>query len=95
MEEIKTQLSQEIADVAWESIKPHAQRDAVIVVNSGLDLIEVGMAIAEDRTMTVQHWIAEALIRKPSAIELSQWNDKPSKEFSALIIQPFVLVQEV
>jgi hypothetical protein len=95
MEEIKTQLKQELADVTWDSLMPHSKRDAIIIVNEALNLIDVGMAIAKDETMPVQHWISEALIRKPSVEELSQWNSDSTKEFSTLIVQPFVLIQEV
>lgn len=94
MEDIKTRLTQDLADVDWNDIKPHAQRDAVIVVNEKLDILEVGVAIAKDDTVAVQHWITEQLIKKPSNQQLSNWNVNPSQIFKTLIVQPFVLVQE-
>ncbi|MEM9137693.1 MAG: DUF2288 family protein, partial [Cyanobacteria bacterium P01_F01_bin.42] len=42
---ITAKLSKDLAEIAWNDIKPHAQRDAVIVVNSGLSMVEVGVAI--------------------------------------------------
>ena len=94
MEDIKTRLTQDLADVDWNEIKPHAQRDAVIIVNENLDILDVGVAIAQDDTAAVQHWITEQLIKKPSTQELSQWNVNPGQLFKTLIVQPFVLVQE-
>jgi hypothetical protein len=31
----------------------------VVIVDPGLDLVEVGVAIAQDNTMAVQRWIDE------------------------------------
>ena len=95
MSEIRAQLLEELADTDWNSLIPHAQRDALIVVNPSLDLIEVGLAFANDNVPLVQRWISEQLICKPSAEELSLWNSQPSKQFSTLIVQPFVLVSAV
>ncbi|MEA5510904.1 DUF2288 domain-containing protein [Crocosphaera sp. UHCC 0190] len=95
MEDLKTRLIKDLANVNWNDIKPHAQRDAVIVVNENLDLLEVGVAIAKDDKISVEHWITEQLINKPSNQQLSDWNVEPSKLFKTLIVQPFVLVQEI
>lgn len=94
MSDIHTQLSQDIAEVNWSDLIPHAQRDAIIFVNHNLDLIAVGEAIAKDDTLSVQHWISEQLIRKPTPTELSDWNNNPQKEFTTIIVQPFVLIKE-
>lgn len=92
---IKKQLQEELATVNWQDIKPHAQRDGVIVVTENLDLITVGEAIATDNSQRVGQWIAEALIAKPNADQLGLWNSKPQLEFETLIVQPFVLVKEI
>ncbi|NJK41930.1 MAG: DUF2288 domain-containing protein [Acaryochloridaceae cyanobacterium SU_2_1] len=92
MEDIQDQLAAEIAEVEWKDLIPHAQRDAIIVVTPCLDLLEVGMAIAQDNSKAVQHWISESLIVKPSAQELSNWHRQPHQRFKTLIVQPFVLV---
>ena len=93
MTEIRKQLNEELANVEWSSLIPHAKRDAVIVVEEGLDLLDVGVAIAKDDFVTVESWISEQLIHKPDANELMAWNSEPSKQFVTLIVQPFVVVQ--
>jgi hypothetical protein len=95
MSDLKAQLSEDLADVEWSALIPHAQRDALIVVNSDLDLVEVGAAIANDNVSLVQRWISEYLIHKPSTNELSDWNAQPNKMFSTLIVQPYVIVSEL
>lgn len=95
MPNLQEKLSQDIADISWQDLLPHAKRDAIIVVKEELDLSEVGMAIAEDNTVSVQGWISEQSISKPTAKQLTNWNNEPQKQFTTLIVQPFVIVKEV
>jgi hypothetical protein len=80
-----------IGPVQWEWLKPHVQRDAVVVVDAALALADVGVALATDNTQMVSRWITEQLIGKPTAEQLSLWNDR-NQEFFSLIVQPYVLV---
>jgi hypothetical protein len=95
MSDLKTELQQQIAQMDWKDLIPHAQRDALIVVDQNLDLIEVGYAIAEDKTSLVQNWISQQLIQKPSSQQLSLWNENPNHKFNTIIVQPFVLISSV
>jgi hypothetical protein len=92
MSSIAAQLSEERADIEWEALIPHSRRDSIIFVHEGLDLVQVGVAIAQDDTAQVQVWIAEQLIQKPTPQQLSEWNQDPTRSFSTLIIQPYVLI---
>ncbi|MGI0480433.1 DUF2288 domain-containing protein [Geminocystis sp. CENA526] len=92
MSDLKAQLQEQIAPMDWKDLKPHAQRDALIVVEANLDLIEVGYAIAEDKTELVQRWISEQLIQKPTVEQLSAWNEDETHKFNTIIVQPFVLI---
>jgi hypothetical protein len=94
MSDIRAELTEMLDEAEWDWLAPHARRDLVILVALGLDLVEVGMAIATDDTPRIQRWIDEALIKKPSPAQLSVWNQNQSKRFQALIVQPYVLVQE-
>ena len=40
MQDIKSQLAEELADIEWSDLVPHAQRDALIVVNESLNLVD-------------------------------------------------------
>ncbi|MEM8831194.1 MAG: DUF2288 domain-containing protein [Cyanobacteria bacterium P01_G01_bin.19] len=95
MPDLQEKLSQDIADISWQDLLPHAKRDAVIVVKPELNLAEVAVAIAQDNTSAVQNWIANRSVAKPTSDQLSEWNDNPQKQFTTLIVQPFVVVQEV
>ncbi|EDX86298.1 hypothetical protein S7335_4001 [Synechococcus sp. PCC 7335] len=90
--DLYAELTEMMGPVSWELLKPHVQRDAVIVVNPQLDLVEAGAAIASNQTQVVERWINEQLIRKPTAEQLVTWNSE-TKRFLSLIVQPYVLVQ--
>jgi len=59
MSDLKEKLTENLDEAEWEWLVPHAQRDAIIVVASGLDLLDVGEAIASDNTQSVGVWIDE------------------------------------
>lgn len=95
MENIREQLAQILDEAELEWLKPHIQKDAVIIVDPELDLLDVGVAIASDNTQSVQHWIGEQLLVKPSSEILNRWQANPDRRFQAIIIQPYILVKEI
>ncbi|NUN64290.1 DUF2288 domain-containing protein [Pseudanabaena biceps] len=85
---------EEMVDTAlWEWLSPHAARARVIVVGAKLDLVDVGIAMTEDNSQLVQSWIEDSWLRHPTAEELSDWNANKEKEFTSLVVPPFVLVR--
>ncbi|MGB3206798.1 MAG: DUF2288 domain-containing protein [Crinalium sp.] len=95
MSDLRAELAEAVDQAEWDWLKPHVQREVVVVVSKGLDLIDVGVAIANDNVTSIQHWIGEQLIAKPSVEQMAVWNSDRTKRFHALIVQPYVLVQEI
>lgn len=95
MSQLKESLSKDVADITWKDLQPHAKRDAIIVIKDELDLPEVAAAISEDNTASVQGWISSQSIAKPTEKQLTEWNKDLTKQFTALIVQPFVVVKEL
>jgi hypothetical protein len=95
MSDLRAELTANMDEAEWDWLIPHVQRDSVIVVAQGLDLLDVGVAIASDQVSSVQQWIDEQLIAKPSNTQMGIWNGDRTKRFQTLIIQPYVLVQEM
>lgn len=93
-QDLRSELTEGLDEAEWEWLIPHVQRDVVIVVARELDLLDVGVAIASDNVLEVETWIDEALLAKPSTIQVGEWNLERTKRFSTLIVQPYVLVQE-
>ena len=93
-QQLRQELESMIGPAEWHNLLPHAARDSIVVVNPGLDLAEVGVAVATDNVNSVQRWISEALITKPTVEQLQYWERDRSYQFQALIVQPYVLIQD-
>jgi hypothetical protein len=92
-EKLRAELAELLDEAEWEWLIPHVQRDVVVMVDPGLDLLDVGVAIASDNTISVEHWIGEQLLAKPSPEQLVELASERDRRFKALIVQPYVLVQ--
>lgn len=80
--------------IELSDLRAHLARGAVIVVDSTLDLLEVGEAIARDDTARVGAWIEAGLVGKPTLETLERWSKTEKPTWTALVVQPFVLVRE-
>ncbi len=49
MPDLRQELTELLDEATWEWLSPHAERDAIILVDGSLDLVEVGLAIAQIR----------------------------------------------
>ncbi len=83
-----------VDEAEWDWLMPHAQRDAIVMVDPQLDLLDVGVAIASDDVSAVQQWIEEQRLYKPTSQQLSDYGRDRTRRFNALIVQPYVLVQD-
>jgi len=95
MYDLHAELAGRMGEAEWDWLMPHADRDALVIVSPDLDLVDVGAAIANDDTEPVQSWIDQRLISKPTRQQIQSWSDNPQKRFKALILQPYVLIQDV
>lgn len=95
MQDLHAELAGRMGEAEWDWLMPHAERDALVIVSPTLDLLDVGVAIASDDASSVQQWIDKQLLKKPSRSQLSDWNKLRTKRFNALILQPYVLIQDI
>ncbi|MEO1210105.1 MAG: DUF2288 domain-containing protein, partial [Cyanobacteria bacterium J06638_20] len=95
MSDLHAELAGHMDEAEWEWLMPHADRGALVIVSPDLDLVDVGAAIANDDTEPVQGWINQRLLCKPTQKQIKTWSDNPQKRFKALILQPYVLIQDV
>lgn len=94
MEELKKKLQEDIDQSDWSMLKPHVERGAILFVDRKLELVDVGVAIAQDKIQIVKLWLDEGLVTKPTQTEIDDFEkDEYTKKFKFLIIQPYVLVQ--
>jgi hypothetical protein len=95
MVEMIESFKRDLAEVCWQDLRIHLQRDAIILVAADLDIIQVAVAVAEDDSRQVEAWITSGEIGKPSRQQLDEWEQDLEKPFRMLIVQPFILVQGI
>lgn len=88
---LKEKLKDDIDKASWEMLKIHHERGAVFVVDSKLDLIDVGAAIAVDEVNTVKIWLDNKQFTKLEEIPTEE--DQKERKIKFLIVQPYVLIQ--
>lgn len=93
-EAIRERLKSRLGPVQFSDVKAHLDRDAVFIVRADLDLVECGVAVATDDVDQVRRWIDAGQLRKPSAEERREWPTQDARRWMAVVVQPFVLVQE-
>ena len=88
-------FKRDLAEVCWRELKIHLQRDAIITVSTTLDIITVAEAVANDNKAAVAEWIENSQLGKPTEDQLKSWEENQEKSFRMLIVQPFILIQDI
>ena len=94
MHELRDKLTAAVGTTDWPPLGPHAKRQALFEVH-GLALVEVGLAIARDRSAIVAHWIESGSLTRPSAERVAAFEADAEARFETLIVQPFVLFRPI
>jgi len=82
-----------LGTVPGSDLAAHLRRDGVVWVDAALDLVTVGVALAEDDASAVSSWLQRGLVRRPDADERAAWEAAPERPWRVVVVQPFVLVQ--
>jgi hypothetical protein len=93
-EAIRVRLSSLAGPVPFEVLAEHLERDAIFIVAPTVSLLECGVAVAMDDVDRVRAWIDAGELRKPTLDERSSWPKAGKRTWVAIVVQPFVLVQD-
>jgi hypothetical protein len=91
MNELKTHLLDLINIAQWDWLEEHALEGRLIIVGAKLELVDVGLALAEDDISIVNQWLDDGWLYRPTESQINHWHQAQNLEFETLIIQPFVL----
>jgi len=92
--ELRARLNSETGRLTWPELERHFARGAVIRVTTDLDLIDVAAAVADDDKAAVEAWMDAGQIAHPEIDEVKGWVER-QPEFWAVVIKPWVMVQEI
>ncbi len=91
--DLRQTLTESLDEARLDWLVPHLEKDVVIWVDAGLDLVEVGLAIATDDSTRVRRWIEEQFLIKPTPETIATWDAR--QRFQALIVQPYILIRDI
>ncbi len=95
MEDLKEKLKSEIEKATWPLLEEHHKREALLVVDLELDLVTVAAAVAEDDVENVKNWLSTEKLLRPTEEMVQSWEENPELGFRFIIIQPYVIAQEI
>jgi hypothetical protein len=90
---VKDKLRREVLDGQWSDLQPHAERSALFILEPGIDIVDVGVAIVADDITKIESLLNEGILTRPTPNQLKSWDLIPEKPFRILIIAPYVLIQ--
>jgi hypothetical protein len=91
--ELITRLNGETAKIEWHQLQKHYASGNLLSVAVGFDLIKVAIALHQDDTALIKQWLAKELIKQVTDTQAKNWYQDNNVVW-ALVIPPFVLVQE-
>ena len=95
MECLKERLQAELDLVSWLDVARHYAFGRLFCVSEQTDIIEVAVAMAEDRSSELKPWLEQGRLRIVNDKDAQAWTRDQERSFNMLIVRPFVLIQEV
>ncbi len=66
---------EDLVDVAqWGWLSDLAKQGKVLLLAPSLEIVEVGLALAEDDISKVHHWLADGWLYRPSEAQILAWD---------------------
>ena len=90
------EMTQTIDEAAWDWLRPHLERDALILVSPDIELVDAGQALARDNVPLIQQYIDAGRLGKPNNAQVGAWDARRhDQKFLMLIVSPYILIQEI
>ncbi len=93
-EELRQTLNIESGKLNWEELQLHFARGAVVTISPELDLIEVSAKFVNDDKPAIEAWMNATQIARATDADAKRWL-KNKTDFWAVVVPPWVLVQEI
>lgn len=93
-ETLAQKLNRETAKTQWGVLAPFYAQGRMVGIAKGQDLIETAIAIAEDNAAKIKELQDKGLVFTPTDDNAKHWHESTATLW-ALVVNPWVLVQEV
>lgn len=89
---LKAHLREETAPMSWPDLAPFFARGQLIAVAPTLDLLDVAVAMSQDRRSDVERWLTAGDVRRVDDELAMHWHQQ-QPHLMTVVIAPWVLVQ--
>lgn len=86
-------LNAQTGKLTWPELARHFARGVVVCVDPAEDLIEVAECLVKDSSDTVERLYSQGKLHRAEDDDAIRWQEN-SSEFWAVVVAPWVLVQE-
>jgi len=86
-------LNAQTGRVGWPELVRHFARGVVICVNSDQDLVEIAGKLVLDEADLIDGLLQQGVLHRAQDNEAMRWQEEQT-EFWAVVVAPWVLVQE-
>jgi len=93
-EPLEHKINKETARIHWSELQTHFAAGNLVVVDRKLDLVHVAKSVADDDAQKIQEWMQAGSVAPVSDALAVDWQEA-NKELWAVVIKPWILVQEV
>lgn len=90
----REEMALSVNEAEWSWLRAHLERGGLIIVAPYLDIVDVGLMLAEDDSVSIRNLVADNRLTKPSTAQVAAWDCSKGKRFLSLIVSPYVLIQE-
>lgn len=80
--------------IEWKALERHFAAGSLLSVSQELDLVEVAQAFTGDDTAQVRQWMESGQLGAASDSEAADWSERNPDTLWAVVVRPWVLVQE-
>ncbi|MFP8966243.1 DUF2288 domain-containing protein [Pokkaliibacter sp. CJK22405] len=89
---LRHKINLETASLAWKEVERFFATGHLIRVASGVDLVDVALAMSQDDAATLKGWMDAKVVEALPDSEAAQWAES-NAELWAVVVKPWVLVQ--
>ncbi len=86
-------LNAQTGRITWPELARHFARGEVVCVSSGQDLLAVAEQLVRDEARAIGALIDDGVIHRAQDRDATRWQEETT-EFWAVVVAPWVLVQE-
>ena len=91
---LRTTIRGEIGIIAWAALTRFFAAGTAVAVDAELNLADVAFEFSQNNTATVQQWMSAGKVSRVSDEQAKTWFATDAT-VAAIVISPWVLVQEV